>query len=86
MKTKERGNSFGSKGTKDSWQLNARCAPEMTLLRNPMKLEWDLIYKCQVSDFYDFIVVIVGKYSGGRKYTLKYPQLMGHEISNLTLQ
>ena len=45
-----------------------------------------VIYKCQVSDFDDFIVVIVGKYSGGRKYTLKYSQLMGHEISNLTLE
>lgn len=43
-----------------------------------------VIYKCQVSDFDDFIVVIVGKYSGGRKYALKYSQLMGHEIGSLT--
>lgn len=45
-----------------------------------------VIYKCQVSDFDDFVVVIIGKYSGGRKYALKYSQLMGHEISNLTLE
>lgn len=30
-----------------------------------------VIYKCQVSDFDAFVVVIVGKYSGGRKYALK---------------